>query len=252
MLSIIISLVSFAIFVAVLNKYIDYSNKTSEFLEGLSVEKAADYLKSNDHFVLYLRGFESDVYNKHKLKRGEFSEDILSKVVSKGLRIQLCAIGMTKEVKCPLGGRRVYVEDAIWEQEVFELMKKADKIVYRVNDRPSCLWEIQKSKDVYEKCVFVVDDLEKYNNVRKALDGMVELPPIPKSSAGNDSRKFYFTSDNVIKEFGGKVSDYCEMLGLSADEVTKENLKSEEVGFSFILQILIFIVIIVALIIFLK
>lgn len=252
MLPIIMGMVSLGIFVVVLNKYIDYSNKTSEFLDGLSVEKVADYLKLNDHFVLYLRGFESDVYNKHKLKPGEFSEDLLSKVVQKGLRIQLCAIGMTKEVKCPLGGRRMYVEDATWEQEVFELMKRADKIVYRINDRPSCIWEIQKSKEVYEKCVFVVDDLEKYNNVRKELDGVVDLPPIQESSSEHDSRKFYFKSDNVIKEFDGEVSEYCEMLDLSADDVKKDDLKTDSVGTSFILQVVVFLVIIVTLILLLK
>lgn len=230
---ILVSAIYFVAFIVLLIIYVDYSNKNNKFLGNLSVEKAADYLNSENRFILYLRGFESDVYSDLDVGKYDFSEDVLSKVVQKGFGLQLCAVGMTKEVSCPLGGRRLYVEDEVWENEVFELMKKAEKIVYLINDRPSCIWEIQKSKDVYQKCIFVVDDLIKYDNVRKMLKGTINLPDIPISDIGElsteyDPRRFYFASDNVMKPFEGEVSDYCEMLGLNADAVTEADIKADK------------------------
>lgn len=223
-------IISLVVFIVILFVYVEYSNKNNKYLGDLSVEKAADFLKEDSRFVLYLRGFESDVYNDKDVGKYDFSEDVLASVVKIGLGSQLCAIGMTKEVNCPLGGRRVYVEDEKWELEVMKMMEKAEKIVCLVNDRQSCVWEIEKSKEVYDKCVFVVDDLVKYDNAKKTLDGVVDMPDIPASDVEDlsleyDPRRFYFGSDNVMKPFDGEVSDYCEILGLKADAVTEDDIK---------------------------
>lgn len=213
--------------------YLDYSNKRNKFIGNVSVDKASDLLASDKSFILYLRGFESDVYNKKKADPKEFSEHILSKVILKGFEMPLCAVGMTKEVECPQGGIRVYVDDANWEEEVLKLMNKAEKIIYRVNDRKSCLWEIKNSADIYHKCVFVVDDLEKYNNVQTQLKGTLDLPEIPASEYEDwpleyDSRRFYFTSDNKMIPFNAELEDYCQMVGLDADAVSEADIKDSK------------------------
>lgn len=218
-------------YIILLCVYLDYSNKNNKYIGNLSTRKASDLLMSDENFVLYLRGFESDIYKNKKTDEQDFSEDVLSKVVLKGLGLPLCAVGMTKEIECPLGGIRVYVNDENWEEEVIKLMNKAEKIIYLVNDRKSCIWEIKNSTDVYHKCVFVVDDLKKYNNVQTQLKGTVDLPRIPASEfedlpLESDPRRFYFTSDNIMNPFNGETSDYCQMISLDANAVSKSDIKN--------------------------
>lgn len=216
--------------------FLDYDNKHHRILGNLSILKAEDFLASEKEYVLYLRGFESDIYNKKKVDEKDFSEDNLSKTVLKGLKMPLVAVGMTKEVDCPLGGMRVYVKDETWRQEVLELMHKAEKIVYRVNDRNSCVWEIENSTEMYDKCVFVVDDLPRYLNVKTVLSETLTLPDLPPSEFESlpleyDSRRFYFKSDNKMIPFEGEFSDYCEMIGVDPDTVVKPDLKDEDKPF---------------------
>ena len=216
--------------------YLNYSNKHNKILGNLSTTKALDFLVENDEFVLYLRGFESDVYDRNKVDDRSFSEDIMSKVIQTGLELPFCAVGMTKEVDCPLGGIRGYVNDATWETEVLELMNKAKKIIYLVNDRESCIWEIKNSKHLFHKCVFVVDDLVKYDNVKSFLSGTLDLPDIPVSDYEElpleyDPRCFYFTSDKKMHPFSGELSDYCQMIGLDADSVSESDIKDENNSF---------------------
>lgn len=216
--------------------FLEYANKHHKILGNLSILKAEDFLATGEKYVLYLRGFDSDIYNKKKVDDKDFSEDILSKVVLKGLELPLVAVGMTKEVDCPLGGKRIYVKDEAWREEVLELMRKAEKIVYRVNDRDSCIWEIKNSTEVYEKCVFVVDELARYQNVKTVLGDTLTLPDLPPSEFESwpleyDSRRFYFTSDNKMIPFEGELSDYCQMVGLGPDAVSKADLKDKDKPF---------------------
>lgn len=246
-----------AVLCIVLPFYLDNSNKHHKFLGNMSIVKAADFLATGEKYVLYLRGFESDVYNPRKANKKDFSEDTLSKVVLNGLALPLVAVGMTKEVDCPQGGKRVYVNDETWEKEVLELMHKAEKIIYRVNDRKSCVWEIEKSAEMLHKCVFVVDDLLKYRNVKFLLKEVLVLPNIPDSEFESspleikgvfalpntpdsefesipsklDSRRFYFTSENKMIPFNGELSDYCQMIGLNPDAVSKSDIKDKHKPF---------------------
>lgn len=216
--------------------FLDYANKHHKIIGNLSIMKADEFLATGEKYVLYLRGFDSDIYNKKKVDEKDFSEDILSKVVLKGLELPLVAVGMTKEVECPLGGKRVYVIDETWKQGVLDLMRHAEKIVYRVNDRDSCIWEIKSSLEMYDKCVFVVDDLLRYHKVKTVLSDTLALPDIPPSEFESlpleyDSRRFYFTSDNKMIPFEGKLSDYCQMVGVSPSSVSKSDLKDEDKPF---------------------
>ena len=216
--------------IIVLFYYLKSSNKFQEIQGNVSTQSAKEFLAKNERFVLYLRGFESDVYNSKDVGKWDFSEDKLSKVIRKGLGIPMCAVGMTKEADCPIGGERVYVEDSTWEKDVYELMQKAEKIIIRVNDRTSCLWEISRSKPFIQKCSFLADDLSKYANARNKLSKEVQLPDIPRAVNGDlsieyDPRSFFFSSDLQMKDFQGEIADYCEIAGVAKEAVTEEDIK---------------------------
>lgn len=111
-------------------------------------------------------------------------------------------------------------------------MQKAEKIIIRVNDRTSCLWEINRSKGFMQKCSFVADDLLKYNNALIALSPEIVLPALPKADLDDvpleyDPRSYFFSSDMQMKAFQGEISDYCEMVGLERETVTAEDIKDD-------------------------
>ena len=92
----------------------------------------------------------------------------------------VCAIGMTKEADSPFGARRVYVSDESWKEDVRDLMNRANLIFVLLNDRPSCIWEIEQSADVLNKTCFLVEDIEKYNSIRSKLAGTIDFPDASK------------------------------------------------------------------------
>ena len=215
--------------IGMLYLYLKASNKYITVQGRVSTLTASEFLAANERFVLYLRGFESDVYKEKNTGKWDFSEKVLAVTVKKGLGIPLCAVGMTKEGDSPLGGVRVYIDDKKWEEEVYNLMCKAVKVVILVNDRNSCLLEIRMTKEIYHKCVFVADDLEKYESVRRKLTGIIDLPEIPVADVPElqleyDPRRFYFTADNVMKDFSGDLSDYCGILGLPDNALSEKDI----------------------------
>ncbi len=209
--------------------YIKNTNKKEKALGRVSTLTAKEFLDNNNRFALFLRGFDSDIYNEKDIIKGEFSEDTLSKVTSKGLGIPLCAVGMTKEADSAIGGIRVYVDDSTWKDDVYELMQKAELIIIRINDRTSCIWEISQAKSFLNKCTFIADDLIMYKNARTAISQDVSLPEIPltedeSTPSDKDNRAFFIMPDMQIKEFRGEIGDYNEIIGLDRGAVTKDDI----------------------------
>lgn len=129
-----------------------------------------DVAYSNQEFILFLRGFESDDYTaEEKLKRRKhfkgFSEYHFINEVKKKTKMSTYAVGMTKELSAPLGADRVYLEDCYWKSNVKQLMEKAKYVIVEINDRDSCIWEIGVSDDLFSKTIYLITDLEKYLNV---------------------------------------------------------------------------------------
>jgi CYTH domain-containing protein len=102
-------------------------------------------------------------------------------------RIRVCAVGMTKELDSPDGAIRVYVNDKTWQENVRELMEKAQEIYILINDRDSCLWEIEQSASMQSKTTYIVSDLDKYNRARSALKDSLEFPPIVRDEKYEDA-----------------------------------------------------------------
>ena len=153
-------------------------NKALQRYTGIISSLSNDqFLDKYPRFALYLRGFESDDYSKrHAFQKHLFSEYHFMRLLK--TRIRVCAVGMTKELDSPDGAIRVYVNDNTWQDNVRELMEKAQEIYILINDRDSCLWEIEQSASMQSKTTYIVSDLDKYNRARSALKDSLEFPPI--------------------------------------------------------------------------
>jgi len=170
---------------------------------------------SNQDFVLFLRGFSSDDYSaiadlKAKKNSKDFSEYRIVKQLSKYMPVY--AVGMTKEVECPHGAERIYLSDSTWKEDVRRLMIKAKRIVIEVNDKPNCVWEIEQSREMLEKTLFVVSDVQKYQAVVNA-NVIKDIPLVTEKS--------YLTFRNGswnVNKFNSK----------QYSEVAKAAIKSDE------------------------
>lgn len=148
---------------------------------NISSLSKAGFLVKCHKFALFLRGFEDDVYgldDYNLISKERFSE--LSFMENLQLYLPACAIGMTKESDAPFGARRVYVSDESWKEDVRDLMNRANLIFILLNDRPSCIWEIEQSADVLNKTCFLVEDIDKYNSIRNQLSGKIDFPNASK------------------------------------------------------------------------
>ena len=152
------------------------------YLKGVlnfSIFKKKEFLAAHPSFVLYLRAFSTDDYNaktNESLSWSVFSEDEFVRSL-RGI-FPVCAVGMTKEIVAPRGAMRVYVSDATWQVDVRELMERAKLIVILVDDRPSCLWEIEQSSNLLDKAALIVVDKEKYNSARVKVADSIALPDV--------------------------------------------------------------------------
>ena len=224
-----LTLVYMVLFLIMIKK----SGKYTELQGNVSAYTLPEFLNDHQRFILFLRGFDSDVYDTRELGKYDFSEDLLCRVAEEAFDIPMCAVGMTREADSPEGAVRIYVEDKTWKEDVYRLMTLAEKIIIRVNDRSSCLWEICTAAEFDGKCIFVIDDLEKYVNACTALakEGIV-LPEIPDSGCDvdvmYDVRRFSFGPDRKLIDFNGELTDYNVLLGLEPDCVDEKRLRGNE------------------------
>jgi hypothetical protein len=196
--------------------YIQYKGNMSYF-------NKTDFFEGNKVFALYLRGFENDDYsNKWSLvKKGnkQFSEYLFTKILSK--HCVCAAIGMTKELDAPLGAKRIYVDDETWKDDVAELMEKSHQIYILVNNRPSCIWEIETAVKFIEKVVLIIDDPVKYVLVQDAVKGTVTLPHIRDLTMNN---RYFFLQykDSVFEchKYYNSRDGYSEIVRYTYNDIS--------------------------------
>ena len=146
---------------------------------NVSILTKDSFLKRHSRFALFLRGFQDDNYKLEEfvqIDNDTFSEQFFIKELNQF--IPSVAIGMTKEVNSPWGANRIYVSDDTWKEDVSELILKAEYIFVLLNDRPSCIWEIEQLETMLYKTYFFIEDIEKYNAVKVKLNGCIEFPEI--------------------------------------------------------------------------
>ena len=146
---------------------------------NVSSYSKGNFLSKYNNFALYLRGFENDNYKAAPdlyVPIRNFSEYHFMEKLEKYM--STCAIGMTKEAYAPVGAHRVYVSDESWKEDVQDLMDRASVIFVLLNDRPSCIWEIEQSTGILHKVCFLVEDIEKYNSVKEKMAGKINFPDL--------------------------------------------------------------------------
>lgn len=164
-------------------------------------------------YILYLRAFESDFYSEDP-KAHSFEGD-LAKAFEKS-KENACAIGMTKELDAPYGAERVYVSDESWQSDVKELMQFAKSIIVLVSDRQSCIWEITQSVDLLHKTFFVIDNENKYSNVKNELQGIIHFPEYGEllQILANKREKWEHGKMETVAELNEKVNNGTIKVGL--------------------------------------
>ena len=170
------NVVFYIVFFFIINK------GANDVVGNISETDKETFLQANPKYSLYLRGFEQDNYSHlSKIRYGKFDRfcELAFTLILNEIT-KLCAVGMTKDIDSPLGADRIYLDDANWKQDVYELMEKAQHIYILVDDRESCIWEIRTAIPMIHKVTFIVDDLEKYNKVRATLNKELYFPILLK------------------------------------------------------------------------
>lgn len=201
-----------------------YTDKGATKAVGcISTISKQSFLDNHKEYVLFLRGFEDDDY-KHEPYVSEslhstFSEYEFASLISQEHTI--CAVGMTKEIESPRGAVRVYLSDSNWKEDVCDLMHNAQKIYILVNDRNSCIWEIEQSFEMIDKTVYIIDDLQKYDNVRLRISNPALLPEI---SANEKQPNNILIIRNLqgsfeVKSYTNNIYGYSLAFGIESEEV---------------------------------
>lgn len=125
----------------------------------------------NGDYVLFLRGFGCDNYlpenYQDKNKKSFFSEHKFCKCLS--FITDAIAIGRPEELINPGGASRVYLDNATWKDDVLHLIKMAKCVIILVNDKEHCIWEIQQAERFKEKTVYIINNTDKFRNVKSVL-----------------------------------------------------------------------------------
>jgi len=178
------------------------------------ITNAAVYTKKSklpSEFILFLRGFGSDIYSEvyHQRRKNKdvFSENNFIKRLS--LLYPCFAIGRPEELYAPSGSKRIYLDDKTWQEDVKEYMHKAKGIVILITDKPNCIWEVVQSKDLQEKTVYLVNNREKYKRVCESV------PELYTETIPQDCKHFFLWYNNgrlQWKPFTNTGSSYWEII----------------------------------------
>ena len=206
--------------------YLRKQNAAIKAVGNISTVSKNDFLEQHNKFCLFLRGFEQDDYGHDPVVSEKtydsFSEYEFASLVMQ--KIPICAVGMTKEVNSPRGATRVYLNDDSWQNDVLELMEKSQTIYILINDRKSCIWEIEQSFKMLEKTVYIIDDIQKYENVRQQLAHIISLPKIPnlQRSDKNIFVMTYLKEDFDVKSYPNNIEGYSLALDIESEELKKK------------------------------
>ena len=112
------------------------------------------------------------------------------------------------------------------------MMQNAKMIFILMSDRESCIWEISNGAGMLNKICFIIDNTEKYDNIRKSTSGTINFPEIDVLLAQLDNNKITKEMINAGDSLVGLVMsgnefdvfDFCAI-----DKPAKINKKIDEV-----------------------
>ena len=207
--------------------YLRKQNGAIKAVGNISTASKHDFLEQHNKYCLFLRGFEQDDYG-HAPVVSEKTYDSFSEYEFTSLVMQnipICAVGMTKEVNSPRGAIRVYLNDDSWQKDVLELMEKSQAIYILVNDRKSCIWEIEQSFKMLEKIIYIIDDTQKYENVRQQLAHKISFPKVhdDQKSEKDIFVMTYLKEDFDVKSYPNNIEGYSLALDIESNVLKKKN-----------------------------
>lgn len=206
--------------------YLRKKNGAIKAVGNISTSSKHDFLEQYNKYCLFLRGFEQDDYG-HDPVVSEKTYDSFSEYEFTSLVMQnipICTVGMTKEVNSPRGATRVYLNDESWQKDVLELMEKSQTIYILVNDRKSCIWEIEQSFKMLDKTVYIIDDIQKYENVRQQLNHKISFPKVPDDQKSNKNIfvMIYLKENFDVKSYPNNIEGYSLALDIESEELKKK------------------------------
>jgi hypothetical protein len=148
---------------------------TASFQHGKRLVAAAQdeiALDKKVDFILYLRGFIDDTVASSTLGEPEVWQQAFANLFGLPLTEEehlaralkafcpVAAVGRPGEELPLLGARRIYLDDAIWQDRVRELMHRARLVVVRLGPDEGLTWELQVALHELppEKVVLLVPD----------------------------------------------------------------------------------------------
>ena len=208
-----------------------------ETVNQVSDETMDSFRSRPRKFALYLRAFHNDRYSscdsdRHlfgmNMDKDDFEHDSFSeKVFTDEMEnfINTYAVGMSREVVRPDGARRIYLDDDTWQEDVVELMERATLVFVLMENRESCIWELQQSMYRLEKTYYIVDNVEMYLAMKRDLD--LSLPEIPSCMSKASHFIFHWQEGQfVMQPFMNTQSDY-NILAYSVNNCEFGNAKVE-------------------------
>lgn len=222
-------LVVFVVCSVIIYTQIVHEKSKSRLYGNLSYTMAEDFLKKEEDYTLYLRGFDDDVPFKktNYAPASKLNEALLAEAIEYGLNVPMYALGMTKEIDSPVGAGRLYVNDDDWQEIVVQLMQRTKHIFILVSNRMSCLWEIEQARTMKDKVVFIVDDIDIYNEVRKLFGEAFSMPEPPQDS----TQKFFFRCGEEPVAFEDSINGYLSIINLTLAEVEEQQLEQNRVTY---------------------
>ena len=161
------------------------------------------FSRKKKDYVLYLRGFSTDVYTSDQSEQLEAAADLLSRLRPWALNLNneipkngsmfsclneralakawgrhyaVYGVGLPEELESPQGAKRIYLDNASWQEDVLSLMSKAKFILVRIHPKDSCMWEINKCTSLFSgKTIYYIDNIDKLRVLRERMGD--KLPP---------------------------------------------------------------------------
>lgn len=204
------------LFIYLVLRYLtDTSKGRGKLLGNISTMDKATFLARKKEYALYLRSFESDIYDDNRLinKDGfHFIEYQFMSILQ--TKRTVCAVGMTKEIDAPLGASRVYLDDANWKDGVIDLIESAKEIYILVSSRESCIWEIYQCINCLDRTVFIVDSLQEYNKILKSMDNHLNFPEILEKNSQEIIALTYINEQWEYHSYEKSPAGYAKMLNV--------------------------------------
>lgn len=209
----------------------------SELLNLVSTKTTQEFLQEHKEYVLYLRSFDTDIYDgavqkilpkkiDDSIVSESFSECELIEPIKTILNLSVCAVGMSKELQQPKDSAdRVYTSDENWQEDVLNLIKEAKIVYVTVSSRESCLWEIRQLGEYVDKTVFIIDDTEEYQKAR-ALVGNDEILPDISNELSLYPHAFLYWHDGkyTVRGIDYSVKGYRKLVDPAIEKLALKQL----------------------------